>query len=474
MVLFGEGIDYDIDQAIGTEGSTAAVIRDESRVAIASAQRGNVTIYSVDPRGLFDPLDELVQTAGQFNRDSPSSQVNDLFVLNNRGFGRKPPPTEANGETIRKEVRIQQDSLKALAQDTGGFATLNTNNFLRPFERIIRENSSYYLIGYNSTNDTRDGRQRTLQVRVKRPGLTVRARNGYLALGPGTPASPTADDTTPSPVLEALGSPLPVSGIPMRVFAAPFRGPKDRATVAFAIELEPSAFNFASQDGRWVESLEVATVIVPAGGTPRPGEHSKKTLALMPALYEAVKSRGARIVGQTELPPGRYQLRVAAGTAGGRAGSTVYDLEVPDYSAAPLMLSGLVLSSDDALQTPTMPIRTEALAFPSGPPAARRSFSQGDQLTVFGEVYDNARTDAARAASMTTTLRNATGAVVRTTTSRVSPPAQDARSAVFRFISRVPLADIAPGRYVIRVDARGDFGDRPSASRDIQILVTPQ
>ena len=476
MVLFGEGIDYDIDQAIGTEGSTAAVIRDETRVAIASAQRGNVTIYSVDPRGLFDPLDELVQTAGQFNRDSRdpvAAQLADLQRLNARGVGRQPPALEANGATLQKEVRIQQDSLKALAQDTGGFATLNTNNFLRPFERIIRENSSYYLIGYNSTNDQRDGRQRTLQVRVKRPGLTVRARNGYLALGPGTPASPAAGDTAASPVLEALGSPLPVSGIPMRVFAASFKGPTDRATVAFAIELEPSAFNFASQDGRWVESLEVATVIVPAGGTPRPGEHSKKTLALMPALYEAVKSRGARIVGQTELPPGRYQLRVAAGTAGGRAGSTVYDLDVPDYSAAPLMLSGLVLSSDDALQTPTMPIRTEALAFPSGPPAARRSFSQGDQLTVFGEVYDNARTDAAREASMTATLRNATGAVVRTTTSRVSP-AQDARSAVFRFISRVPLADIAPGRYVIRVDAGGDFGDRPSAARDIQILVTPQ
>ena len=50
MLLFGEGIDYDVDQALGAEGSTAAVIRDETRIAIASAQRGNVTIYSVDPR----------------------------------------------------------------------------------------------------------------------------------------------------------------------------------------------------------------------------------------------------------------------------------------------------------------------------------------------------------------------------------------------------------------------------------------
>ncbi len=286
--------------------------------------------------------------------------------------------------------------------------------------------------------------------------------------------SPRAGDTAASPVLDALGSPLPVSGIPMRVFAAAFKGPKDLATVTFAIELDPSAFNFANQDGRWVESLEMATVIVPAGGTARPGDHSKKALALMPALYEAVKSRGARIVGQADLPPGRYQLRVAAGTAGGRTGSTVYDLEVPDYSTAPLTLSGLVLNSDDSLLTPTMPLGTQAPAFPIGAPAATRSFSQKDDpLTLFGEVYDNARTGA-REVSITTTLRNATGVVVRTTTSRGSSVEPDGRSGVSRFIARMPLADLAPGRYVIHVEARGDVGDRPSASRDIQILVTPQ
>ena len=289
-------------------------------------------------------------------------------------------------------------------------------------------------------------------------------------------ASPRAGDTAASPVLDALGSPLPVSGIPMRVFAAAFKGPMDLATVAFAIELDPSAFNFVNQDGRWVESLEMATVIVPAGGTARPGDHSKKTLALMPALYEAVKSRGARIVGQTDLPPGRYQLRVAAGTAGGRTGSTVYDLDVPDYSTAPLTLSGLVLNSDESSQTPTMPAsRTQAPAFPIGAPAATRSFSQKDEpLTLFGEVYDNARTGAAREVSITTTLRNATGGVVRTITSRGSPVEPDARTGVSRFIARIPLADLTPGRYVIHVEAGGDVGDRPSASRDIQILVTPQ
>ena len=160
MVLFGEGIDYDIDQALGAEGSTAALVRDETRVAIASAQRGNVTIYSVDPRGLFDPVDELMSSTTQVNRDSPRSgdpaaqRIADLNRLNNRGSLRGQRPEEANGATIQKEVRIQQDSLKALAQDTGGFATLNTNNFLRPFDRIVRENSGYYLIGYNSTNDS--------------------------------------------------------------------------------------------------------------------------------------------------------------------------------------------------------------------------------------------------------------------------------------------------------------------------------
>ena len=73
-------------------------------------------------------------------------------------------------------MRLSQDSLRVLADATGGFAAVNRNDLNGAFDRIVTENSSYYMLGYYSTNDRRDGRYRKLEVRVKRPGLRVRSR----------------------------------------------------------------------------------------------------------------------------------------------------------------------------------------------------------------------------------------------------------------------------------------------------------
>ena len=82
---------------------------------------------------------------------------------------------------LQRELQTSQDSLRVLSDETGGFAAVNSNDFAKGFERIIRDNSSYYVLGYYSNDSKRDGQFRTLTVRVKRPGLQVRARKGYTA-----------------------------------------------------------------------------------------------------------------------------------------------------------------------------------------------------------------------------------------------------------------------------------------------------
>ena len=77
-----------------------------------------------------------------------------------------------------------------LASSTGGFAAVNRNDLNGAFDRIVSENSSYYMFGYYSTNERRDGRFRKIEVRVKRPGLRVRSRNGYFEARGRRPAEP--------------------------------------------------------------------------------------------------------------------------------------------------------------------------------------------------------------------------------------------------------------------------------------------
>ena len=81
-----------------------------------------------------------------------------------------------------QNLAARQDSLRQLAADTDGLAVVNTNQIDNALKRIVADLSSYYLLGYYSTNTKLDGRFRTITVRVRRPGVQVRARRGYRGL----------------------------------------------------------------------------------------------------------------------------------------------------------------------------------------------------------------------------------------------------------------------------------------------------
>src|SRR4051812_41538318 len=465
MLWFGEGIDYDVtkildsDSVLGSVANSAGVARpsqestvvlDDIRNAIAAAQRGNVAVYTIDPRGLFNAGDDLIEVGGLTDDlGQPTSQM-------------------------QAEVRNAQENLRQIAVDTGGFSVLNTNQFANAFDRIVRENSSYYLFGYYSTNDKRDGRFRKVQVRVKRPGLSVRSRNGYV--GPnGKPEAPKvpAADAPPAVVSEALGSPLPVAGVPMRMYAGAFKGAAPNAAIAIALELDASHFDFVNRNGGWVEQVDVLTSAMNAAGKSFPGERQKLTLTLKPDTYERVVKNGLRIVTQMDLPPGRYQIRVAAGNAS-KAGSVLYDLEVPDFSNGPVAMSGVAVTAmraanDMGTVRPKNPLGD----YLPGPPIATREFHQDDTLAVFAEVYENVRSSQAHQVSIKTELRNDEGKVVTQSSESRSSTELQGKSGGYGFTTELPLQDVAPGLYVLHVEAQVQSEGLPNVSRDIQLRVIP-
>jgi VWFA-related protein len=117
----------------------------------------------------------------------------------------------------------QLSTLREMATDTDGLAIVNTNNLAEPLQRLVADMSSYYLLGYQSTNAKLDGRFRTIKVSVKRPNVQVRARSGYRAVAAADvitatrvspPASPRADD----PIVRAFSNVASASmPIPLRL-----------------------------------------------------------------------------------------------------------------------------------------------------------------------------------------------------------------------------------------------------------------
>src|ERR1051325_7759582 len=445
LLMVGEGIDYDIHEAVGLEGSTASAVLLDTHDAIASATRGNVSIYAIDPRGLSTGAEDLI---------TESSTC---------------PEQGAGLQSMQRELTLSQNSLRVLAANTGGFAAVNRNDFNTAFDRIVQENSQYYLLGYYSTNSRRDGRYRKIQIRVKRPGLRVaRARNGYYEPRGKRPADLAPGTINPA-LSAAIASPLPVTGMPVKVFAGAYKGEAPNAAVAIVLELDASKFDFVETNGTFNESIEIANAATNSTGKVFPGERSTANLALKPDTYKSAMQRGFRLLTQVNLPPGKYQLRLAAANKAGKAGSVLYDLEIPDFYKASFAMSGVALTSAAAPLTPTVRAKNPLGDFLPGPPVATREFEAGDTLMFFTEFYENGANNPHKV-DLKAELRAGDGRVVLTA-SEERESSEVKGGGGYGFAGRLPLSDLTPGLYVLHVEGKSRVGSDNMASKDIQIQI---
>src|SRR6185503_217214 len=279
---------------------------------------------------------------------------------------------------LQSDLQMSQDSLRVLADETSGFAAVNTNDFNSAFARIVKDNSAYYVLGYYPPGQRKDGRFHKLEVKVSRPGVKVRARGGYSTphVKPPKPPSLAANDTPPV-LAEMLDSALPKSGFPMQMHAGAFRGAvaKDnKPRVVVTVELAGDGFKFTEKNGIFHDVLDLSLLTVDAAGKPT-GKNQKVNLDLKPRTHQLLAATGFRVLSELEVPPGRWQFRVAGRSENsGAAGSVFYDLDVPEFDKQDLALSGLVLTSSTAGLVPTAgtsPLLKEVLP---GPPTANRAF----------------------------------------------------------------------------------------------------
>lgn len=447
IVMIGEGIDYDITNPFDNQDAT--VIQDDLRRAIAAATRANVTIYSIDPRGLTASGDESIELSGL--ADDPSLR------LDNRG--------------LQEELRLSQDSLRTLSDETGGFALLNTNDFRNGFDRIQRDNSAYYLIGYYSTNERRDGKFRKITVRLKRPGLQVRARRGYVA-AKGKENKPAPSKTGLSPDLEAaIGSPVPQPGLPMTVTAAPFKGTAPNASVLVAIEVGARNLPFKPDNDKFHNALELTTVAIDSKGNAHGPAPVTVQLNLSEPTRAAVEARGFRLLQRVPLAPGQYTLRVGMREqVEGAIGTLSYDLDVPDFYKAPLSMSGVVLTSRAAQARLTPTPDSELKEILPGPPTAIREFSPADTITAFAEVYDTQAATPHRVDITATVKADGGRTVFSQTEERATQELQGGRGG-FGYRLEIPLKDLPPGSYVLTVQARSRLSGNPSVHEDVPFEV---
>ena len=265
-----------------------------------------------------------------------------------------------------------------ISDETGGFAVVNRNDFRDAFSRIIQDNSSYYVLGYYSTDTRRDGRFRQRPGPGQAPGLTVRARRATSRRRARRRPPTAARQATTSPALrDALDSPIPISGLALqrlrgavqghgaeRLDRAGDRGRRPRA------EVRP--------EGRPLHRRRRGQRVRRRQGRQDQGRRAGRRAA----RAQAADARGrvarpaSAIARRLELPPGSDQLRVGVRDGGSGATGSVH---LRPRRAG--LLQGAALDERRAARVgvrepasrPRIPIRSSRTVLPAPPTASASS-----------------------------------------------------------------------------------------------------
>lgn len=328
------------------------------------AIRSSVVIYSIDTQGL-QPVGPTAADRSSANlRMTGHDASNSLMAARARLLFQR----QAGGEII--------------ARQTGGFQIKNSNDY--KFERVLEEQSGYYLIGYRPTEETFNKKFHRISAKVKRSGMTLRTRYGFFGY------SEEDDIKRPQPKTNlALMSPFGTQDITVD-FTSFFANDKLAGSVIRSfLYLNTRDLTFVKANEKHEANIELHGVIFGDNGAVVEQINHASVLSLADKEYEQALREGIRV--RFDMParkPGSYQVRVAArDVTSSRIGSAGQFVAVPDLKKKRLAASGIVLRGvADVVETETSEVAAAT-------PALRRFLPNSDlyfAIVVYNAVLDRA------------------------------------------------------------------------------------
>jgi hypothetical protein len=224
-----------------------------------------------------------------------------------------------------------QEVMDTLSADTGGKAFFDSNDFSPAFERIQRDTSAYYVLGFRSTDTRRDGRYRRLTIKVNRNDVKLEYRPGYYA--PADFQHSTKEDRERE-LEQQLASDLPATDVAVYLQALYFRLDALRYYVPVSLVVPGSQIPFVKGGDRDKATLDIIGEVKDAAGH-EIGE-ARETVKLAIDSAQQVRQKNIQYSTGFNLPIGKYHLKfVVRENETGRMGSFETDITVPDLRKVP-------------------------------------------------------------------------------------------------------------------------------------------
>lgn len=349
---------------------------------IDAANRANVAIYTINPRGM-----EQVDPGQPVRLTQPSQATTfasaGMVVAGNSVF-----------DLVRMENRANslEDCLGEIAAATGGVTLRNSNEFLRGLERAVADAHSYYELTYVPADPSADGRFRRIEVRLapRLKGYRVRARGGYYAVDSASAAAGSAE----TQMAQALYDANLLDDLRADVAAAYFADPHGEALARVTLSLRPESVTLRDDGGgRTAEFKLLAAVFDETGALVRDIRQDYR-LSLDESNLGAFLQEGATLALDFVLPPSAYQLKtVLREEPSGRMGSRRTLLEIAPLDTGNPVISSIV----PARHRPAPNAKKSEAGAVYDPmrmgdaiwvPAPASSFRREGHMTAFFHVYN--------------------------------------------------------------------------------------
>jgi len=418
--------------------------RAELRAATDAANRANVSIYSIDARGMF---------ATPPGGDATTAAATGTSMFSGAAVYHQ---TDQREDT--------RDTLATLSTDTGGRAFFDLGDLSDAFPKIQQDNSGYYLVGYDLPNAKKDGSWHAVRVKVNAPGVHVRYRDGYYA--PRDFQHLEKEDREQQ-LADAMRSENPEVDLPIAVETAMFRISDQQVYVPISAKLSSSALDWAQKHGRREAEFDFAAEVRTVPGAQAAASlRDTITVQLDEAKFQQVSRSSLVYQGGVVLAPGNYRMKlVARENESGKIGTFEQPLVVPQRPAARMTLSSVLLSSQlvpveksSEVQTRGEGMRARMTASPlemAGEkivPSVTRFFNQGQTLYVFYQVYypEKDKAETLDTSALRGGLIFFRSGVQVNATPLLAPTEIDPKSRTASFRISLPLAKLPAGRYTVQ------------------------
>lgn len=430
VILFSDGFRVQFPQDSGRT-------QEFFRRLVDAANRASVVFYTLDARGLQltgpTAADQITNTSPQAYSRLLSSRSALLF------------------ET--------QAGLQELARETGGTAYVNQNDLTRGMRKVL-DDQSYYLLSYepeDATFDPATRRFNKIEIRVTRPGATVRYRSGFFNVAEEKIAKVKPEGLTPEQEIQrALTSPFALNGVELNLATLYGNDTKAGHFVRSLLHVNVGDLKFETMpDGK--KKAEVAILAAVFGDNGAIIQHVGRSFAITVTDEALRKFIAEGFVYHFTFPvkkPGAYQYRIAVrDMLTGAVGSANQFIEVPNLKRPAPVISGIVLeamSQDDwkrALASNDAKVETDPLR-----DSSLRRFKRGSVLRFGYEVY-NARAKGGIGPQVVAKIRLFNeGKLIMDGTETELTPVADGKTKRLSYSSGINLPEnLAPGEYILQV-----------------------